>query len=150
MQKEQWQKILGKNFRDPLARMYFPLSASNLCIMLCIQLHFTKTSHLSQADFLGIIAVFEHNFENLDFFTVKDVSLVEFLRGGLNIYSLQIAHTKPGHFNLIFLNICKIVMDKPTCEEGKFNFRNVQNKYIAKRERSVMWLLTPTAPTSWV
>lgn len=73
MGKEQWQKILGKELERPQE----PSTASNLCMVLCISSFILPNSYLSQADFLGITAVFEHCLENLDILRVQNVRPVE-------------------------------------------------------------------------
>lgn len=117
MGKEQWQKILGKELERPQE----PSTASNLCMVLCISSFILPNSYLSQADFLGITAVFEHCLENLDILRVQNVRPVEDLWGGLNNSSLQVPDTKQ-HISIYFLlNICKISIDKATREDGKLH-----------------------------
>lgn len=114
MENDQWQKILGKELERPQEPLMI-----QICAWCFVSSFILPNSHLSQDDFPGITAVFEHGLENLDFLRVQDVRLVEDLWGSLNISSLQIPYTKQ-HISIYFLlNICKIVIDKATWEDGK-------------------------------
>lgn len=133
------------NYRDPKKWNVLSFKCYKSVHHTLYPASFYKT-HLSQADFLGVTAAFEHCLENsdFDFCTVKDVRLVEDLRAGLNISSLQISHTKPAYFNFSLLNTCKIVTNKPTWQEGKLRVRNC-TKINTWQKRKQCYVSVPTS-----
>lgn len=90
-------EVLGKELERPQEPLMI-----QICAWCFVSSFILPNSHLSQDDFQGITAVFEHGLENLDFLWVQDVRLVEDLWGGLEHFFHTDTLYQTSYFNLFF------------------------------------------------